>query len=58
MPVQAQLVVTADTKVKAYDVNTGKVVWEVAGLGTNPDPATRAVPRHRARDERLPQSAV
>jgi outer membrane protein assembly factor BamB len=33
-----QLVVTADTKVKAYDVDTGKVVWEVAGLGTNPIP--------------------
>jgi outer membrane protein assembly factor BamB len=33
-----QLVVTADTKVKAYDVNTGKVAWEVAGLGTNPIP--------------------
>lgn len=33
-----QLVVTADTKVKAYDVNTGKVVWEVAGLGLNPIP--------------------
>ncbi|MEO6212055.1 MAG: PQQ-binding-like beta-propeller repeat protein [Vicinamibacterales bacterium] len=33
-----QLVVTADTKVKAYDVDNGKVVWEVAGLGTNPIP--------------------
>lgn len=33
-----QLVVTAGTKVKAYDVNTGKVVWEVAGLGVNPIP--------------------
>ena len=33
-----QLVVTADTKVKAYDVDTGKVVWEIAGLGTNPIP--------------------
>jgi outer membrane protein assembly factor BamB len=33
-----QLVATADTKVKGYDVNTGKVVWEVAGLGTNPIP--------------------
>ena len=33
-----QLVVTAQTKVKAYDVNTGKVVWEVAGLGGNPIP--------------------
>lgn len=33
-----QLVVTADTKVKSYDINTGKVIWEVAGLGTNPIP--------------------
>lgn len=33
-----QLVVTADTKVKAYDVATGKPVWEVAGLGMNPIP--------------------
>src|SRR5687768_16849930 len=33
-----QLVVTADTKVKSYDVDTGKVIWEVAGLGTNPIP--------------------
>jgi outer membrane protein assembly factor BamB len=33
-----QLVVSADTKVKAYDIDTGKVVWEVAGLGTNPIP--------------------
>lgn len=33
-----QLVVTADTKVKAYDVETGKVTWEVAGLGMNPIP--------------------
>lgn len=33
-----QLVVSADTKVKAYDVDTGKVVWEVTGLGQNPIP--------------------
>lgn len=33
-----QLVVTADTRVKAYDVTTGAVAWEVAGLGTNPIP--------------------
>ena len=33
-----QLVVTADTKVKAYDVTNGRVVWEVAGLGANPIP--------------------
>ena len=33
-----QLVVSADTKVKAYDVDSGKVVWEIAGLGQNPIP--------------------
>ena len=33
-----QLVVSADTKVKAYDVETGKVAWEVAGIGMNPIP--------------------
>ena len=33
-----QLVVSAETKVTALDVNTGKVVWEVAGLGMNPIP--------------------
>ncbi len=33
-----QLVVSADTKVKAYDVDTGRVIWEVAGLGMNPIP--------------------
>jgi outer membrane protein assembly factor BamB len=33
-----QLVVTAATSVKAYDVNTGRIIWEVAGLGSNPIP--------------------
>ena len=33
-----QLVVTAETKVRGYDVDTGAVVWEVAGLGPNPIP--------------------
>ena len=33
-----QLVVSAETKVTALDTNTGKVVWEVAGLGMNPIP--------------------
>jgi outer membrane protein assembly factor BamB len=33
-----QLVVSADTKVKAYDVDSGKLAWEVAGLGQNPIP--------------------
>lgn len=32
------LVVSAETNVTALDVNTGKVVWEVAGLGMNPIP--------------------
>ena len=32
------LVVTAGTKVRAYDLDTGKVTWEVAGLGMNPVP--------------------
>ena len=29
---------SADTKVKAYDVDTGRVVWEIAGIGQNPIP--------------------
>jgi outer membrane protein assembly factor BamB len=33
-----QVVVSADTKVKAYDASNGKLVWEIAGLGTNPIP--------------------
>lgn len=35
---QKALVVSADTKVKAYDVENGKVLWEVAGIGMNPIP--------------------
>ena len=50
-----QLVVTADTKVKAYDVDTGKVVWEVAGLGAEPHPAAGPARRSGAADERLSQ---
>ena len=33
-----QLVVSADTKVKAYDLTSGRLIWEVAGLGMNPIP--------------------
>ena len=33
-----QLVVSADTTVKAYDADSGKVIWEVAGIGMNPIP--------------------
>ena len=33
-----QLVVSAQTKVTSYDTETGKVIWEVAGLGMNPIP--------------------
>jgi outer membrane protein assembly factor BamB len=35
---EKHLVVSADTKVKAYDADTGKVVWEIAGIGMNPIP--------------------
>ena len=33
-----QLIVSAQTKVTSYDTETGKVIWEVAGLGMNPIP--------------------
>jgi outer membrane protein assembly factor BamB len=37
-----QLVVSATNKVRAYDPDTGKVIWEAAGLGSNviPNPVT------------------
>jgi len=34
-----QLVVSASNKVRTYDAATGKLVWEVAGLGSNVIPA-------------------
>jgi outer membrane protein assembly factor BamB len=34
-----QLVVSGSTKTRAYDPQTGKVIWEVAGLGMNVIPA-------------------
>ncbi|MEW5977702.1 MAG: PQQ-binding-like beta-propeller repeat protein [Acidobacteriota bacterium] len=34
-----QLVVSASTKVRAYDPGTGRLLWECAGLGTNVIPA-------------------
>lgn len=34
-----QLVISATTKVRGYDVETGKVLWECAGLGGNVIPA-------------------
>lgn len=33
-----QVVVTATPKVKSYDLETGKLLWEVSGLGLNPIP--------------------
>jgi outer membrane protein assembly factor BamB len=33
-----QIVVTSTPKAMAYDLETGKVVWEVSGLGLNPIP--------------------
>ena len=35
---QKQIVVSASNKVRSYDFNTGKVIWECAGLGTNTIP--------------------
>jgi outer membrane protein assembly factor BamB len=35
---QAQVIVTATPKAMAYDLQTGKLVWEVSGLGLNPIP--------------------
>ncbi|MEK6280744.1 MAG: PQQ-binding-like beta-propeller repeat protein [Acidobacteriota bacterium] len=33
-----QVVVTGTTKVRSYDLENGKVLWESAGLGSNPIP--------------------
>ena len=34
-----QIIVAASTKVRAYDYQTGKVIWECGGLGSNVIPA-------------------
>jgi outer membrane protein assembly factor BamB len=34
-----QIIVSATKKVRSYDVKTGKVIWECAGLGSNVIPA-------------------
>jgi outer membrane protein assembly factor BamB len=34
-----QIIVSATRRVRAYDYDTGKVIWETAGLGTNVIPA-------------------
>jgi outer membrane protein assembly factor BamB len=34
-----QLIVSASSKVRSYDPDTGKVIWEAAGLGSNVIPA-------------------
>jgi outer membrane protein assembly factor BamB len=36
---QKQIVVDASNKVRSYDFNSGKVIWECAGLGVNAIPA-------------------
>lgn len=33
-----QVIVSATTKVRSYDLNTGKLIWECAGLGMNTIP--------------------
>jgi outer membrane protein assembly factor BamB len=35
---QKQIVVSASNKLRSYDFNIGKVIWECAGLGTNTIP--------------------
>jgi outer membrane protein assembly factor BamB len=35
---RTQVVVTATPKAMAYDLETGKLIWEVSGLGLNPIP--------------------
>jgi outer membrane protein assembly factor BamB len=35
---QKQIVVSASNKLRSYDFNLGKVIWECAGLGTNTIP--------------------
>jgi outer membrane protein assembly factor BamB len=34
-----QVIVSASKKVRSYDISTGKVIWECAGLGSNVIPA-------------------
>jgi outer membrane protein assembly factor BamB len=34
-----QIIVSASAKVRSYDLETGKVIWEAAGLGSNVIPA-------------------
>ena len=36
---QKQVVITSQNKVRSYDLKTGKVIWECAGLGGNVIPA-------------------
>ncbi len=36
---RTQIIVSATAKVRSYDLKTGKVLWELAGLGTNVIPA-------------------
>ena len=36
---RSQVVVSASRKVRSYDVETGKLIWECAGLGSNVIPA-------------------
>ncbi len=35
---RTEVVVTGTTKVRSYDVSSGRLLWETAGLGTNPIP--------------------
>ena len=50
---QKQIVVSATNKVRSYDFNTGKVIWECAGLGSQHHSSACSPGRPDFRDERL-----
>ena len=35
-----QVILSGTKKVRSYDLNTGKIIWECGGLGTNPIPTS------------------
>ena len=53
---QKQIVVSATKKVRSYDFETGKLIWECAGLGHEHHTATGLPGRHGFCDERIQQS--
>ena len=50
---RSQVVTTAQNRIRSYDLETGKVVWESEGLTMNPIPSPVACGRDGLRDERI-----